>query len=467
MVSRRFSQRRALYGTSLLAVDFVVVAGLYSFLVTARALTGGVQEEIDFGIISLIYLATIVPLAMVGGYQRLQPMTSPRFLSEHAVASVFSLLFGFVLIYGITTLGRVNLTARGNVGATLLLFPPLSITYRALASRRVQRNLAAQCLFVAGGGAMARDFRKLLRRFHWAGQVRFFALRPEQAGTRLDPGDAGSPLLESGIEAAVRASERQLAGVVLAAEPHELGAEQQRELLRLHFRHTVVQTYEHFCAEYWKFVPASELSLWWAIDDGFRLNHNPTFERFKRLSDVLVAGLALLLLAPVLLLTAIAVRIDSRGKCIFRQTRVGLNEQPFTLYKFRSMQLGGETGPRYTQPGDQRITRLGRFLRKTRLDELPQLWNVLRGDMSLIGPRAEWIELVRGYEAQIPHYHFRHMVKPGITGWAQVNYPYGGNLEDTVEKLKYDLYYIRHYSFRLDLTIVLKTIYTMLGGLGR
>ncbi len=121
----------------------------------------------------------------------------------------------------------------------------------------------------------------------------------------------------------------------------------------------------------------------------------------------------------------------------------------------------------YTHKDDPRITKVGKFLRATRLDELPQLWNVLRGDMSLIGPRAEWDRLVEDYGRKIPCYHFRHLVKPGITGWAQVNYNYGASLDDTLRKLEYDLYYIRHFSFLLDATIVLKTIHIMLFGKGR
>jgi lipopolysaccharide/colanic/teichoic acid biosynthesis glycosyltransferase len=154
---------------------------------------------------------------------------------------------------------------------------------------------------------------------------------------------------------------------------------------------------------------------------------------------------------------------------LFQQTRVGRERQLFTIYKFRTMTSRGPATPddMYTRAHDPRITGLGRWLRKLRLDELPQLWNVLRGDMSLIGPRAEWVRCVEQYEQKIPFYHFRHLVKPGITGWAQVNYPYGESDEDAIEKLKYDLYYIRHYSVKLDAMIVLKTIHTMLFGGGR
>ena len=131
------------------------------------------------------------------------------------------------------------------------------------------------------------------------------------------------------------------------------------------------------------------------------------------------------------------------------------------------MRAPAESGEIYTRENDPRITRVGRWLRKLRLDELPQLWNVLRGELSLIGPRAEWIEIAKRYEKKIPFYHFRHLVKPGISGWAQVNYPYGESEEDAIEKLKYDLYYIRHYSLKLDAMIVLKTIHIMFAGKGR
>jgi lipopolysaccharide/colanic/teichoic acid biosynthesis glycosyltransferase len=131
------------------------------------------------------------------------------------------------------------------------------------------------------------------------------------------------------------------------------------------------------------------------------------------------------------------------------------------------MKPGSDRGDAYTREGDHRVSLLGTFLRKTRIDELPQLWNVLRGDMSMIGPRAEWIRLVEGYEREIPYYHFRHLVRPGITGWAQVNYPYGASIEDTLMKFSYDLYYIRNFSMQLDAEVLLKTLHVIFFGMGR
>jgi lipopolysaccharide/colanic/teichoic acid biosynthesis glycosyltransferase len=191
------------------------------------------------------------------------------------------------------------------------------------------------------------------------------------------------------------------------------------------------------------------------------------FASLKRIFDLVLASLTLLIMAPLMALVALLIKLERRGPVFFSQTRVGQHGSLFTLHKFRTMEVGSEFKGLYTVEGDPRVTRLGHWLRLTRLDELPQLWNVLRGEMSLIGPRAEWIKCVERYEQAIPYYHFRHLVRPGITGWAQVNYPYGANIEDTIEKLMYDLYYIRHFSIALDATVILKTLHVMLFGKGR
>jgi lipopolysaccharide/colanic/teichoic acid biosynthesis glycosyltransferase len=209
------------------------------------------------------------------------------------------------------------------------------------------------------------------------------------------------------------------------------------------------------------------LNQTWLFQEGFQIAREPGFERLKRASDIILASLGLILASPILLAACVAIWLEDRGPVLFTQTRIGLNHTPFRIVKLRTMRTSQGPADRYTRIGDSRITKVGQFLRTSRIDEFPQLWNVLRGEMSLIGPRAEWDELVADYQRQIPCYYFRHLVKPGITGWAQVNYPYGANLEDTLRKLEYDLYYIRHFSFLLDASIVLKTIHVMLFGKGR
>jgi len=186
----------------------------------------------------------------------------------------------------------------------------------------------------------------------------------------------------------------------------------------------------------------------------------------KRVLDLsMVLPLSIITL-PIFLYSAYKIKKESpEGSIIFKQQRIGLNGQEFTCYKFRSMHSNSHFDP-YTQENDIRIFPYGNLMRKMRIDELPQLWNILKGDMHLVGPRAEWNILVKEYEKKIPHYHQRHCVRPGITGLAQVSYPYGRDLQDTKNKLKYDLLYIQKWSILLELNIILKTIKIVLGKQG-
>ncbi|MGH7368497.1 MAG: TIGR03013 family XrtA/PEP-CTERM system glycosyltransferase [Candidatus Rokuibacteriota bacterium] len=206
---------------------------------------------------------------------------------------------------------------------------------------------------------------------------------------------------------------------------------------------------------------------WLIFSDGFV--KTPRTEIIKRLFDVTVSLAGLLLSLPAMILIALAIRLDSRGPILYRQPRLGQNGCVFILNKFRSMRHDAEkdTGPVWSAQRDPRITRVGLFLRRSRLDELPQLFNVLVGHMSFIGPRPERPEFVANLQKQIPFYMERLAVKPGITGWAQVRYEYGSSVEDAIEKLQYDLYYIKNLSLFLDLLIVLNTVQVVLFARGR
>jgi exopolysaccharide biosynthesis polyprenyl glycosylphosphotransferase len=183
----------------------------------------------------------------------------------------------------------------------------------------------------------------------------------------------------------------------------------------------------------------------------------------KRVFDLAGALIGIVVAGPIMLLTAIAIRLDSPGPAVYCQERVGENGRLFTLCKFRSMRIDAEQGgtPIWAKSRDSRVTRVGRFIRLTRLDELPQFWNVLRGEMSFVGPRPERPFFVSQLAEAIPFYNARHAVKPGVTGWAQVRYRYGASVEDALEKLRYDLYYIKHLSLVFDLTILVDTIKVM------
>jgi sugar transferase (PEP-CTERM system associated) len=201
---------------------------------------------------------------------------------------------------------------------------------------------------------------------------------------------------------------------------------------------------------------------------GFKIPVRQSYN--KRVFDIGISLFLLVLMAPIMLLTAMAILIESRlrGPVFFKQIRVGKNGKQFTVMKFRTMRVNAEkdSGPQYAKQNDPRVTKPGHLLRKLRLDELPQLINVLRGEMSFVGPRPERPEFVTKYMEIIPYYGLRHETKPGITGWAQISYPYGSTDQDTIEKLQYDLYYLKHYSLALDLNILFQTVHTVLWGRG-
>jgi exopolysaccharide biosynthesis polyprenyl glycosylphosphotransferase len=197
------------------------------------------------------------------------------------------------------------------------------------------------------------------------------------------------------------------------------------------------------------------------FSEGFRKTR--FLEAAKRTMDILFAVVGLILLAPVLGIVALLVKLTSPGPVLYHQRRVGLHGRLFTVHKFRSMRQDAEakTGAVWATSNDSRVTKVGRILRRTRLDELPQLWNVLKGEMSLVGPRPERPEFVSELAETIPYYGLRHGVRPGLTGWAQVRYTYGASVEDALEKLQYDLFYIKHCTISFDLLILFSTIKTV------
>jgi exopolysaccharide biosynthesis polyprenyl glycosylphosphotransferase len=227
---------------------------------------------------------------------------------------------------------------------------------------------------------------------------------------------------------------------------------------------TRIRTFANVYEEHTGRIPMVHLA------EGWELSHpvsRSSYAPVKRALDVLLVGVTLPLWVFIAAFVALVVRVDSPGPVLYRQQRVGRDGRDFRLTKFRTMDEDAEAaGPRFAREDDPRITRVGRFLRKSRLDEFPQLWGVLRGDLSLIGPRPERPVFVADYESSIPFYASRLLVRPGVTGWAQVNYGYADDQAETVEKLTYDLFYIKHSSFWLDLRIIGMSVWTVLTGFG-
>ena len=230
-----------------------------------------------------------------------------------------------------------------------------------------------------------------------------------------------------------------------------------------------VLSYEIFNEEIQKKIDASKIDEEWLLQsNGFDILNDGMQKNMKRGVDLVIASTLMILLSPMALIVAILIKLESRGPVIFKQVRIGENMVPFKVYKFRSMKIHDpQKYSKYAQDNDNRVTKIGNFIRKTRIDELPQLFCILKGTMSFVGPRPEWDILAKEYEKQIPYYNLRHMIKPGLTGWAQVMYPYGENIEDTKRKLEYDLYYLKHQDLILDVLIIFKTVKVILFGKGK
>ena len=236
-----------------------------------------------------------------------------------------------------------------------------------------------------------------------------------------------------------------------------------KDLLRIKTKGVHVNEFSSFLERETGRVDLDTVNPSWLIfSDGFSAGRTLS-SAAKRIFDIVASGLLLVLTLPVIALFALLVKLDSRGPAFFRQPRVGLYGEIFEVIKLRSMRIDAEKdGAQWASKDDPRVTRLGRFIRKVRIDELPQTWSVLKGEMSFVGPRPEVPKFVDELEQQLPYYAERHMVKPGITGWAQINYPYGASIEDSRHKLEYDLYYAKNYTPFLDLLILLQTLRVIL-----
>jgi sugar transferase (PEP-CTERM system associated) len=282
--------------------------------------------------------------------------------------------------------------------------------------------------------------------------------------------DIGKSLVNPGIIGGVAELEsvvqRENIGHVVISLLERRGRMPVRELLHLKFAGVKVEDAHSFFERITGRIILERLSPSWLIlSEGF--SKSSLLVWAKRMIDVLVSLITLVVCAPLMALTAVAIYLESGSPVLFRQERTGLHGRSFAMLKFRSMHNNAEEdGPKWASEGDRRITRVGRWLRKSRIDELPQAINVLRGQMSIVGPRPERPEFVSMLEEQIPYYGLRHSVRPGITGWAQVKYQYGASVEETKMKLEYDLFYIKHLSIMLDLAVLFETAKVMLSGRG-
>ncbi len=456
-IGRKMAIGLLLLDTYALALVFNLVGWLWGVVDPTRPV-------IDPLITPLLLL--IVSIFLIDGYRQRTDMAGLDYTSMHAIALLAAMAATLLVTFTILPPGYTLQQSRAVVAISFATLIPVTLSYRRWIHLRYIKTRRDRRLVFIGDTDSRETFRQECERAGMKQQVIYVSSRAEDP---LQPLDVGTSAPISPLNAVLRDIQRgELAveAIVLRETRHELNTEASQQLVDFYFAGIPTYTLELFHQIYWRKIPLYRINQTWLFQEGFRVAREPVFERIKRLSDIALSLVGLTLSAPLLLVAAILIRFEDNGPVFFRQNRIGRHRVPFSLLKLRTMKVNND-GPLYTAEGDPRITRIGRFLRATRIDEFPQLINVLRGEMSLIGPRAEWDRLVTGYEKQIPCYHFRHLVRPGITGWAQVNYPYGAGIDDTLRKLEYDLYYIRHFSFTLDASIILKTIHLMLFGRGR
>ena len=346
--------------------------------------------------------------------------------------------------------------------SSLAIFLIAIVAWRLLFNRLAYSANLEERVLIVGAGPTARMVARQIQSEHDFGYRVVGFIHDQEGGQGvLNPATLGSP---EDIPRIVKAYDVDRIVVGLSDRRGKLPISEllEAKLSGVHVE-DATSMYERLTGK----ILVDDLKPSWLIfSDGFVISRWTRFQ--KRAIDLVLATAGTILSAPLTLLTALAVYLDSEGPILYCQERVGENGKTFTVYKFRSMRVDAEKGgtPVWATDQDDRVTRVGRIIRKTRLDELPQFWNVLRGDMSFVGPRPERPFFVEQLAREIPFYQQRHAVKPGLTGWAQVKYQYGSSVEDAMEKLRYDLYYVKHLSLSFDVSIVFDTVKVILFGKG-
>ena len=375
---------------------------------------------------------------------------------------------GSLLIFaGILALGGTLLPAvfplGGELIASLIMATLTAVLIRLLFMEWDKTDIFKKRVLVLGTGSRAAKIEELMTSGEAQG-LNIVGYLPLAAAHSYVPHDRVLDEDGSLFEIATR---RNVEEIVVAVRERRGGGLPMSELLECKLRGLHILDLPAFFERQTGILPLEAINASWMIfSEGFTTGS--ARDVVKRLFDLLVSGTFLLIFMPVMLLAAALIRMESRGPVFYTQERIGQFGKPFTIFKFRSMFTDAEKDglPVWAREKDDRTTRVGRFIRRTRIDELPQVVNVFLGHMSFVGPRPERPYFVNDLAAQIPYYHARHSVKPGITGWAQVKFPYGASVEDAMNKLQYDLYYVKNHSLFLDMMILLQTTQVVVLGKG-
>lgn len=444
-------RKRPLLNTFILLVVDAALVGLA--FVISHFLRFGILEAVcikyplQFILLSACYLSAFYIFDLYESYIRFK---GADFLSR----LVFSILSGFSFTAMISYMFPFWYIGRGLVFLSALQVFVYIFIWRSFFDRVRLSKVRRKMVLILGAGRAGHYICESIRSnssFEIAG---FLDDDPE----KYDKHVCDTPIIGR-TEDVVRLVGQKKVDIVVVAITHEKKAELLRLLLAVKLKGVEIYDVPTIYEELTGKLPIAHLRDGWVVFASFSAMGRSIYIHIKRAHDVALALLGLVLAAPIIIITALLIKLTSPGPVFFKQKRVGLDEKIFTIYKFRSMVSNAEmNGAVFAQVNDSRVTPLGSFIRKSRIDEIPQLWNVLKGDMSFVGPRPERPEFVKGFKERIPYYSLRHIVKPGVTGWAQVRWRYGASEEDALEKLKYDMYYLKNISFLLDLQIVLKTI---------
>jgi sugar transferase (PEP-CTERM system associated) len=460
-MSKAFAGNLSVRWTALVLVEHVLI--VLSVIVAAIARFGMPAAAVATDV-ELLWRAALIAFVLqvclhYCDLYDLRTLTDRRdlltgLLRAIGAASVIMALLYFwlpVLIVGRGVFALASLVIIALVAGWRILFEWLSL-----------RAAPAERLLIVGTNAAALTLAREL--FERRGE-----LGVELVGfVDPDPAKLGTPLINPGVVGTISdipiiVRDRRVDRVVVSLSDAR-GKLPMDELLQMKLNQGV--RFDHLPSVYEQYtgkIAVENLRPSWMIfSEGFR--KSAWMSATKRFSDMVLSLVGLVLAAPIMALVAIAVRISSPGPVLYHQARVGKDGRIFTVHKIRSMRVDAEatTGAVWAAASDSRVTRVGRFLRRTRLDEVPQLWNVLVGDMSFVGPRPERPEFVAELTKQIPFFGQRHVVRPGVTGWAQVRHRYGSTVDDSVQKLQYDLFYIKHMSITFDIFVILETVKTVL-----
>lgn len=450
-----------LHKQTLLQVFFDL--GLILFAVVAVVLSQGesAQTVIPFAASHGLSLAgcMFVINSATGFYQHVHN----RSITESCARALFGLVLGVPLAYAIFSFLPANTSHRELITQVAMAAVAAVMIHRVYAAHSSTQSRLRTRILIFGSGAVAKTVGNTLRAADPHAQIVGYFAGPNEDQPEVPHGE----LIEPRGTLTETARALDVDEIVVALTERRGGSMPLRQLLDCKLYGVRVVDIATYFEKTLAQIKISHVNAGWLIfGDGF--NQGVIRTTVKRIFDIVFSALILVLTLPVMAITAILIKLESPGDVLYRQERVGLNGRVFKVIKFRSMCSDAEKDgkPRWATLNDDRVTKIGRFIRKVRIDELPQLLNVLRGEMSLVGPRPERQFFVDDLISKIPYYAVRHSVKPGVTGWAQVRYEYGSTIEDSVEKLQYDLYYVKNHTLFLDLLIMLETVAVVLTGKG-